>query len=163
VFLPSGGVKGVPGVVSMISSKADDIPYIILDSDKSGVDAKKKLLSGSGLYCGFESRILDIKDYTGMDGSEVEDLISFKLLQKGINKIFTAVDEPEFEDNYDSKNPIVHQIESFARENSIELEKGWKVNLAMNFKIQLRNKKPADIPNGYLEIWTKLFKDFLPK
>lgn len=163
VFLPSGGVKGVPGVVSMISSKADDIPYIILDSDKSGVDAKKKLLSGSGLYCGLESRILNIKDYTEMDGSEVEDLMSFKLLEKGISKIFNSVDEPEFEDKYDSKNPIVDQIELFARQNSIELEKGWKVNLAMNFKIQLRNKKAADIPDGYLEMWTKLFNDFLPK
>lgn len=163
VFLPSGGVKGVPGVVSMISSKADDIPYIILDSDKSGVDAKKKLLSGSGLYCGFESRILDIKNYTGMDGSEAEDLMSFQLLQKGINKIFSSVDEPEFQDKYDPKKPIVDQIELFAGENSIELEKGWKVNLAMNFKIQLKNKKPTDIPDGYLEMWIKLFNDFLPQ
>lgn len=161
VFLPSGGVKGIPGVVSMVSSKADEIPYLILDSDKSGVDAKKKLLSGSGLYIGFENRILDIKDYTGIDGSEVEDLIPFKLLQKGIDRIFNKVDENEFQDKYDPKKAIVPQIELFARGNIIELEKGWKVNLSMNVKIQMRNKKSADISPAYLEMWSKLFNGFL--
>ncbi len=80
VFVPSGGVKGVPGVVSMISSKADDIPYLIIDSDKSGEDAKNRLLSG--LYKGFEDRILDVKDYAEIEKSEVEDLIPFTLMKK---------------------------------------------------------------------------------
>src|SRR5690606_34181905 len=130
VFVPSGGVKGVPGVVSMISSKADEIPYLIIDSDKSGEDAKKRLLSG--LYQGFENRILDVKDYTGIEQSEVEDLIPFPLIKKGVGRLFSSLDEIDFEDDYDSKNPIVNQIESCAQKNGVELQKGkWKVDLSM--------------------------------
>lgn len=39
--MPSGGVKGIAGIVSMVSGKMDDLPYVIVDSDKSGEDVKK--------------------------------------------------------------------------------------------------------------------------
>lgn len=48
VFVPSGGVKGVPGVVSILSGKTEDLPYVLVDSDTSGQDTVKKL--SSGLY-----------------------------------------------------------------------------------------------------------------
>lgn len=161
VFVPSGGVKGVPGVVSMISSKADDIPYLIIDSDAIGADAKKKL--SLTLYKGFENRILDIKDYTKIENSEVEDLLPLTLLKKGINKIFIRLEDVDFEDRYSENTPIVNQIEAFANEHNVELEKGWKVNLAISAKAQFKNKKSADIPQGYLEKWTKLFNALLLK
>lgn len=159
VFVPSGGVKGVPGVVSMISSKEDDIPYLIIDSDKSGEDAKKKLLSG--LYQGFENRILDVKDYTGIEKSEVEDLIPFSLIKKGVDRLFNSLDEIDFEDNYNKEIPVVAQIETFAETNGIELEKGWKVGISMAAKAQLKNKKADAIPKEYIDKWTKLFNAFL--
>src|SRR5690606_22488623 len=127
------------GVVSMISSRENDIPYLILDSDKSGEDAKKRLLSG--LYKGFENRILDIKDFTKITQSEVEDLIPFALVKKGIDRLFNSLDEVDFEDSYNKDNPIVPQIEAFASTNGVELSKGWKVELAKTAKVQLKNKK----------------------
>lgn len=160
VFVPSGGVRGIPGVVSMISSRADDIPYLIIDSDKSGEDAKKKLLSG--LYKGFENRILDVKDYTGIENSEVEDLIPFALIKRGVDRLFNSLNEKDFEDDYDNKNSIVNQIEHFAESNGIELEKGrWKVEMAIIAKAQLKSKKIDDIPKEYIDKWTKLFNAFL--
>lgn len=159
VFVPSGGVKGVSGVVSMISSKDNDVPYLIIDSDKSGEDAKKKLLSG--LYKGFENRILEIKDYTGIEQSEVEDLIPFSLMEKKVSRIFSSLDEVDFKDEYNKANPIIRQIESFASGNSIELEKGWKVGLAVATKAQLQNKKNDAIPKEYTDKWTNLFSSFL--
>lgn len=159
VFVPSGGVKGVPGVVSMISSKADDIPYLIIDSDKSGEDAKKRLLSG--LYKGFEDRILDVKDYAEIEKSEVEDLIPFALIKKGIDRLFNSLDEIDFEDNYSKDTPVVAQIETFAEANGLELEKGWKVGISMAAKAQLKNKKAESLPQDYVEKWTKLFNAFL--
>ena len=159
VFVPSGGVKGVPGVVSMISSKAGDIPYLIIDSDKSGEDAKKRLLSG--LYKGFENRILDIKDYTEIEKSEVEDLIPFTLIKKGVNRLFNSLDEIDFEDTYNKEFTVVSQIEAFAEANGIELEKGWKVGVSMAAKSQLKNKKADAIPQEYVDKWAKLFNAFL--
>ena len=155
VFVPSGGVKGVSGVVSMISTKANDMPFLILDSDKSGEDAKKKLTAG--LYSGFENRILDVMDYTGVARSEVEDLIPFRLLKKGIDKIFSSVDDDDFEGNYDGSKPIVPQIESFASINNIQLQKGWKVNLAIISKLQLKSTKTDAVPSATVESWVKLF------
>ena len=161
VFVPSGGVKGVPGVVSMISSKAEDVPYLIIDSDKIGEEAKKKLLSG--LYKGFENRILEIKNYAGVDQTEAEDLIPFILLKKGIDKIFSSLSTVDFEDSYDKEIPIVPQIESFAKVNGIELKKGWKVELAISAKAQLKNKQADTLPKDYVEKWIKLFSAFLSK
>ena len=46
VFAPSGGVKGVPGVVSLLTGKRGRLPCVVLDSDQSGADANKKRLSG---------------------------------------------------------------------------------------------------------------------
>ena len=159
VFVPSGGVKGVPGVVSMISSKAEDVPYLIIDSDKSGEDAKKRLLSG--LYKGFETKLLEVKDYTGVEKSEVEDLIPFALIRKGVGRLFNSLDEVDFEDKYNTDTPVVTQIESFAEANGIALEKGWKVGLSMTAKAQLRNKKVDTIPKDYIDKWIKLFNAFL--
>lgn len=159
VFVPSGGVKGVPGVVSMISSKAHDIPYLIIDSDKSGEDAKKRLLSG--LYQGFEDRILDVKDYAEIEKSEVEDLIPFVLIKKGIDRLFNSLDDVDFEVNYNKEITVVSQIEAFAEANGIELEKGWKVGISMAAKSQLKNKKADAIPQEYIDKWTKLFNAFL--
>lgn len=159
VFVPSGGVKGVPGVVSMISSKADDVPYLIIDSDKSGEDAKKRLMSG--LYKGFENRILDVKDYTGIEKSEVEDLIPFTLIKKGVDRLFNSLDEIDFEDIHNTDTPVVSQIEVFAESNGIELEKGWKVGISMAAKAQLKNKKAEGIPQEYIDKWVKLFNAFL--
>lgn len=159
VFVPSGGVKGVPGVVSMISSKADDIPYLIIDSDKSGEDAKKKLLSG--LYQGFENRILDVKDYTKIEKSEVEDLIPFTLIKKGVDRLFNSLDEVEFEDSYNKEIPIVPQIETFAVANGVVLEKGWKVGISISTKTQFNSKKADSIPEEYIDKWVSLFNSFL--
>ena len=71
VFVPSGGVKGVSGVVSILGGKTEELPYVILDSDRSGLDAKKKLLSG--LYKSQNERVLEVKDFLNMENSEVED------------------------------------------------------------------------------------------
>lgn len=159
VFVPSGGVRGVPGVVSMLTSKSDTVPYLILDSDKSGQDAKKRLLSG--LYKGFENRIIDIKDYTKIENSEVEDLIPYDLLAKGIDRLFTSLDEVDFSEIYKKNIPIISQIEKFADDNSVKLE-SYKVDLAISAKTQLKVKTDESVPKEYVKKWTSLFGAFLP-
>lgn len=158
VFVPSGGVRGVPGVVSMLTSKSDTVPYLILDSDKSGQDAKKRLLSG--LYKGFENRIIDIKDYTKIENSEVEDLIPYDLLAKGIDRLFASLDEVDFSEIYKKNIPIISQIEKFADDNSVKLE-SYKVDLAISAKTQLKVKTDDSVPKEYIKKWTSLFGAFL--
>lgn len=154
IFVPSGGVRGVPGVVSLLTGKKGKLPYVILDSDKSGQDSKKKLVSN--LYASSQDSIIEIKDLVNYENCEVEDLIPYTLLEKGIWKLFNTVEE-SFEESYDDHKPIVPQIENFAANNNIALPKGWKVELAKSAKRKLLSNKTQDFDEKYKKMWQKLF------
>ena len=154
VFVPSGGVKGIQGVVSILGSKNEELPYVIVDSDKSGNDAKSKLLKG--IYSGDKERILEVKDFVGFDGSEIEDIIPAEHIINAIRKILRDVDD-DFEDVYKSKEPIIPQIEKFACDHGVELENGWKVELAKKVKVSMLKKT---IDKEQSEVWEKLFDKF---
>lgn len=157
VFIPSGGVKNIASISSLIGGKNSDIPYIIIDSDKSGEDLKNKI--SSGLYKNSKDKILEIKDITGMVYSEVEDLFPYSLFEKPLLKLFKVADE-DFDEEYDSSKPIVDQIEEFARNNEIVLASGWKVELAKAVKIQMQKNKPC-VDKETLDNWKELFKKFV--
>lgn len=156
VFIPSGGVKGVPGVVSITCGKSEQLPYVLLDSDSSGSGAKGKLLSG--LYRDNTTRILSVNNFCDVNYSEVEDLIPFALLDRGITRLFLTVEDYLFVDSYDATKPIIPQIESFAARHNVSLPDGWKVDLAKSTKQVLRTKSASDINPQYVEIWKKLFE-----
>ena len=155
VFIPSGGVKGVPGIVSLLGAKAENLPYVILDSDSSGCGAKNKLQSG--LYSSCKDRLLETGSICKVKDSEIEDCIPFELLVRGINRLFIAVEDEYFEDVYDSGKAILPQIETFATAHNISLERGWKVTLAKGVKQMLKTKVTSDIKQVYIDMWCKLF------
>ena len=156
VFVPSGGVKGVQGISSLISSKADDLPMVLLDSDTPGKDFRLKL--ENGLYKDCKERIISVKEITGLDGSEVEDLIPFDLISRAVEKLLGVQDEEE-EFEVEEEKPILPQIEAFARDKSIVMERGWKVVLAKAFKkaILSTGKRKKEIPETNMEMWVELF------
>ena len=156
VFVPSGGVKGIQGVVSIIGSKNEDLPFVIIDSDKSGCDTKSKLTNGQ-LYSEYKNKILEIKDFTGLDGSEMEDLIPSNLVCRGILKILPGNLDDDFEDSYKEGEPIVPQIERFASEHNVDLPKGWKVELAKRTKGLMLKK---DFSSEECKMWKELFDKF---
>lgn len=156
IFVPSGGVRGISGVVSILGGKNNDLPYVIVDSDKSGKDYVNKLYSD--LYKDEQGKVIEIQTITGMDNSEVEDIIPYSLLEKGIRHFFHFLEDEDFEDEYDDAKPIVNQIEKFASDNNINLEKGWKVELAKAAKKALFKAKEEKISNEYIEKWIKLFE-----
>lgn len=153
VFVPSGGIKGVPGVVGIVSSREGDLPFVILDADKGGRDSRNKLQSK--LYVDAKEKIIDTSDLIDFDNSEIEDLIPLNLMERHINRTFHAV-EGCFTDKYDSSQPIVPQIESFATRHNIILEEGWKVRLAKNVRYQLLDLE-TEPPNEFIEKWIALF------
>lgn len=158
VFMPSGGVRGIAGIVSMVSSKIEDMPYVILDSDVSGEGAKNKLLSS--LYKGSEGKIIEISEFVTKENSEIEDIIPYKYQKRSIDRLFNKVEDIYFEDKYNQEKSIVNQVEEFAKQNNVELPKGWKVDVAKDVKKQLSAFKKADIEQDYIDIWKKLFAKF---
>lgn len=159
VFVPSGGIKNIASISSLIGGKNSDIPFIIIDSDKSGSDLKKKLLAS--LYKDDAKKIIEIKDYTDIEYSEVEDLFPFSLLDKPLLRLLRD-SEDNFEDEYDSSKPLINQVEEFAKKNDIALEDGWKVELSKNVKKQMQ-KSSLTIEDDVTKKWIKLFKAFITK
>ena len=95
-----------------------------------------------------------------MDQSEIEDIVPFEFLEKGIERLLGVQDEDdEFE--YDESKPIIPQIECYAEAHGIVLNTGWKVVLAKAFKKQIFAKKKKTISDEYIEKWTKLFESLV--
>ena len=161
IFVPSGGVKGISGIVSILGAKANKLPFVIVDSDNSGQEAYKKLTSSNGLYKDQKDSVIEIKNITGKDGTEIEDLIPYTYLSKGISKLFSSLDEDtvdEFEN--DVNKPILPQIEQYAHDNNVELPHGWKVELAKTTKAKIL-KQCTDKNADEIKTWVKLFEKFL--
>lgn len=158
VFMPSGGVRGVPGVVSIVGGKDGKLPLVVLDADGSGKGAKNKLKSG--LYQHNTEAILDVGEFLDFENGEVEDLIPPTLMSRQIWRLFRDVEDELFEDIYVIGQAIVPQVEAFARRHNVELGKGWKVDLARSVKQQLQKDKADDIPDEYITKWETLFNKF---
>jgi predicted ATP-dependent endonuclease of OLD family len=161
IFIPSGGVRGVSGIVSLVSSKEDELPLVILDSDKSGIDTKNKLVGG--LYKGQESSLINIGEFTLVEDSEVEDIIPINLMERYLQKMFRDVEEETFTDCYDNQKPLVNQIDSFAAKYNVPLRNGWKVDLARSVKQQLLKAKTETISPEVIECWKKVFDRLIKK
>lgn len=157
IFLPSGGVKGVKGLSSLVSGKEGELPVVLLDSDKSGQGMKKSL--NNELYRGLESRVLELNDFVSLENAEVEDLIPFELMEKFFSKkLFRTTDE-EFEEIYDKEKALLPQLEKFAKEQEILLEKGWKVELARHVKnLLLSDKGNRIISVETTQLWRRVFE-----
>ena len=161
LFVPSGGVKGVTGITSLVSSKNNEPPFVVLDSDKSGENFRKKLIAG--MYESCPEKILSTADYSDIESSEIEDLIPYDLISIPVAKILTTSND-DYDDNeefeQDPQKAIVPQIENYAKENNITLPKGWKVIVSKAFKKQLLSKKLKSISDSYTDKWQSLFKKF---
>jgi len=62
-----------------------------------------------------------------------------------------------FSDKHDENLPIIPQIERWASSEGIELEKGWKVELALAFKRRLLDQGPSKVSDDRLQLWKSLF------
>ena len=154
VFIPSGGVKGISQLASLISSK-DGLPYVIIDSDKSGKAYRDKLIKE--LYTESESeKIIEIGSFSTIPDAEVEDIIPYALIDRYLGHILHSSDQ-EFNEYYDGKMPIIPQIERFARENELKLPDGYKVEMAKAAKLLLQGKRAPELPPKYVEDWMAMF------
>lgn len=154
VFIPSGGVKGIPGVVSILCGKEGELPYVIVDSDKSGCDCLKKLTNG--LYHDDSSKIIQVGSLSEncVENAEIEDIVPYAALQKGISRMFISIEDEEFE--YDSSKPIINQIQEFAHNNNVDLtDNGWKVELAKKAKKNILKNGLSDKEDLWLALFTK--------
>jgi len=72
VFPPSGGARTARQIASMLTGRDDDLPIVLLDDDKPGRQAAQDLKNS--LYVDSKEKVLNVRDFTGLEDSEVEDL-----------------------------------------------------------------------------------------
>ena len=159
VFVPSGGVKGVAPITSIITGTDEELPYAVLDSDRAGRDMANKLKKN--LYGGADERVLMIGDFEGIEEAEVEDLFPTFFLARIIARQLPRPrdGEEEFDEVAEDGDPIVPQVEAYAKQNGTELELGWKVEAAKAAKTRLLGSKdPMKGQEELLDVWQRLFE-----
>lgn len=156
VFIPTGGVKGMSPVSKLVASRDNDLPTVFLDSDKAGEDFQKQLKSGK--YLDQRDKVLGVKEFIGEDIYEIEDLIEPDSLIKLIDRKYRT--ENDFEDFYVKNKPIVNQIEEWAKQENIVLEKGWKVEIARDLQNKF-DKSFDKVDDKFVQIWKMLFEKLL--
>ena len=156
VFVPAGGAKSVSGISSLLSSK-NELPFVILDSDNSGHTFKTNL--EKNLYIGQIDKIIMIETITNIPLSEVEDIIPYELLRRPLDRLFNNIDL-DFSNIYDSTKPLIPQIEIFAKENGINLQGGYKVDLARQFKQSFFTQKNFN-DQAVIDRWVNIFNIIL--
>lgn len=133
IFIPTGGVKGMSPVIRILLGREDNLPFVIMDSDKPGLDKIKQLRNG--LYTNEKDKVISISEFIGEGEFEIEDLMPQDELARLFAKQYRRVNsEDEFDYIYDKNSPIVNQMDKFARENGYNLSDGWKVDLAKDFQ-----------------------------
>jgi len=133
VFIPTGGVKGMSPVIKILLGREDNLPYVIMDSDKPGKDKIKQL--HNGLYTNEQDKVIPVSTFIGEGEFEIEDLMPQDELARLFAKQYRRVNsEDEFDYIYDKSLPIVNQMEAFAKENGYAINDGWKVELAKDFQ-----------------------------
>lgn len=156
IFIPSGGVRGVAGITSIVSGKNGCLPYVLVDSDKSGVDARNKLKSS--IYATEEKKLIEVGQFIELENSEIEDLIPFTIMQNHIDRFFKDIEDMTFAETYNKEIALIPQIEDFANKYNVNLVHGWKVVLAKSVKRQI--ERNVDVEKEILDKWIKLFSVF---
>lgn len=158
VFPPANGTKGVKAVASIVSGRNEELPVALFDSDAQGKNTARSLRDG--LYAGEPNLVLDIEAFTGIAGSEIEDLIPPELIARELDRWLRESDVP-FADEMQTGAPIVPQIEAWAARHNVELAKpGWKVELAKRVKQRMLTEGPGALSSEVMSRWEKLFVAF---
>jgi hypothetical protein len=153
VFPPAGGAKGIKAVASILGGRDDALPVALLDSDRSGNQFAQSLRND--LYQDEQNKVVQVGDFVELENAEIEDLIPAPLIVKVVDRMIREPESP-FEDRHDPKSAIIPQIEAWATEAGVTLEKGWKVEVAKGVKKKLLES--GVVPEEARDPWRKLFE-----
>ncbi len=156
IFVPAGGTRGVKPIVSLLTSKNEELPKILLDSDSQGDQMVQTLRKD--LYKDNPDYVLEVSKIVDIEQAEIEDLIPVDVIIKMARyQLRSNSPDVEFEGVYEEGKPVLKQLEKFAQDNDIFLEKGWKVDFARLIKNNLLKIKKENLTEIYINKWKKLF------
>ncbi|TYO67682.1 AAA family ATPase [Bradyrhizobium hipponense] len=158
VFPPSHGANNAKVIASILGGKDQVLPNILLDADDTGKKMSRDLQNG--LYQSAKTKVRTVEKYVGFANSEIEDLFPQSFMVAAIDRWGRKADML-FADVVKSGEPIVPQIEVWAKAQGVPLDDGWKVDVAREAKRRaLESAKPL-FDDATLSNWAKLFEDLL--
>lgn len=160
IFLPSGGVKGVKQVTTVVLGRDEELPFVALDGDRPGRDMAAHLRDGKDAwYATAKERVVLATDVlVGGTDTEFEDLFASKFLVPIISKAIRGPSE-DFEDFYvQGSMNLVPSVEAWAKKHGHALPEGWKVDVARAAKQRaLRTTAPVAEMEAAPGLWLALF------
>jgi len=157
VFPPAHAAGNAKAVASILSGREEILPSILLDGDDAGQRMARDLRNG--LYQSEKKKIRTTDSYVAFENSEVEDLFPVDFFV-GVVDRWGRRAETAFSEIVKAGEPIVPQIEAWARTEGIALSDGWKVELARETKKRALASN-AKFTAETIELWGKIFDDFL--
>ncbi len=157
LFVPTSGVKAIKTVASILAGRDEDLPLVLCDADNAGKSLATSVKEN--LYKDVPDRVLLVSDFTGTDGTQIEDLFPWAFLGPIIDRyILKGPDDQPFTPDA-SKPSIVDQVKDYAARHKLELAEGWKVDLARLVKARLTIDL-AKNPDwtATVAVWEKLFQ-----
>jgi hypothetical protein len=106
-----------------------------------------------------KNKILCINDFTGLENSEIEDLIPEKLFAEVVDRLERTPETP-FADVVKAGEPLVGQVEDWAEKQGITLPEGWKVEVAKRTKKLALTRGIGAFEEAAVAKWVKLFEAF---
>jgi len=156
VFPPAGGVSGVKAIASILMGRNNRLPAVLLDSDSAGTRFTTTLRSE--YYSAEPQRVLQVGSFTSVINAEIEDLIPSDSMCRALDR-WQRTTNTSFRDVFTAGQAIVPQIEQWATNEGVVLDKGWKPELAKRVKMQLLDAGAAAVPADSVECWRKLFEE----
>ena len=154
VFPPAGGAKTTKIVASILTGRDEALPVVLLDGDGPGRRMAKDL--STDLYAADTNKVLSTDDFTGLQGSEIEDLMPVDFLAETLDR-WQRRPDILFRDVAEEGKPVVAQIEEWAVSQKVELPDFWKVELAKRIKERALEAGVEHFSSETKERWRRLF------
>ena len=153
IFPPAGGTKTVRIIAGILGGRDQDLPRVLLDADEMGVKMAKELQTST--YAAEKEKIVLVSELTGIERSEIEDFFPPQFLGDIFDRMHRTADEA-FTDSMVDGEPIVPQMEKWAKRSRVELAKGWKVDLAKRAKQSALSRGLRGFQPSTIQMWTEL-------
>ncbi|MDK2980128.1 MAG: hypothetical protein PWQ55_475 [Chloroflexota bacterium] len=147
-LIDSGGSSNIPAMSQLVHSEDREF-IILLDSDKAGNEAKKKLLHKDFINSGL---IIEIGDFKA-GAQTIEDVLPIEVFRDAVNDYIhellaneTITPKKEFKEyNITAKTKRINQLEKYLDEN-FEIKSISKLNIARHFEYNLETRMEEDKP-----------------
>lgn len=157
VFPRSGGRNTAPIIASILMGRGDELPMVLVDSDKHGRSMAAALRNE--LYAENPERVLDLANLIGVENAEIEDLFPVSFLAEEMDRIERTA-EVRLSDGIKKGKPFVGQVEAWASAEGFKLNAHWKVDLAIRAKRRSLQIGLEGFDDSVVSRWVSLFEAF---